>query len=216
MIIVYGFVMLILAYLLCCFMESYILESPFKLKKKFSKTDIMPSIFLILWIVVFSIGYYVQLMDIFTYVKYSILVIFVIVIAFIDLRTYTIPLILIYILIGLRVFLIMIEILLYNSMIMDIIQLYGYGVLFALVISFIVYYISKKGLGEGDIMLISIIGSYIGLYNIMAVYFLSSIVMLVIALFLILIKKNKMNDVFPMVPAIAISLVLNTLIIYFL
>lgn len=216
MIIVYGFVMLILAYLLCCFMESYILESPFKLKKKFSKTDIMPSIFLILWIVVFSIGYYVQLMDIFTYVKYSILVIFVIVIAFIDLRTYTIPLILIYILIGLRVFLIMIEILLYNSMIMDIIQLYGYGVLFALAISFIVYYISKKGLGEGDIMLISIIGSYIGLYNIMAVYFLSSIVMLVIALFLILIKKNKMNDVFPMVPAIAISLVLNTLIIYFL
>lgn len=216
MIIVYGFVMLILAYLLCCFMESYILESPFKLKKKFSKTDIMPSIFLILWIVVFSIGYYVQLMDIFTYVKYSILVIFVIVIAFIDLRTYTIPLILIYILIGLRVFLIMIEILLYNSMIMDILQLYGYGVLFALAISFIVYYISKKGLGEGDIMLISIIGSYIGLYNIMAVYFLSSIVMLVIALFLILIKKNKMNDVFPMVPAIAISLVLNTLIIYFL
>lgn len=216
MIIVYGFVMLILAYLLCCFMESYILESPFKLKKKFSKTDIMPSIFLILWIVVFSIGYYVHLMDIFTYVKYSILVIFVIVIAFIDLRTYTIPLILIYILIGLRVFLIMIEILLYNSMIMDILQLYGYGVLFALAISFIVYYISKKGLGEGDIMLISIIGSYIGLYNIMAVYFLSSIVMLVIAVFLILIKKNKMNDVFPMVPAIAISLVLNTLIIYFL
>ncbi len=216
MIVIYGLVMLVMAYLLYCFMDSYINESPFQFIVKFDLLKIVLSVLILLWICIFSIGLHNSIFDTFTYFKYSIVVVFVLVIAFIDAKTYTIPLVLLYVLIGLRIILILFEILLNSSMIMDIFQLYGFGILFALGISGIVYFISKKGLGEGDIILITIIASYVGLYNIMAIYFLSSVLMLIIALFLVIIKKNKMKDVFPMVPAIAIALIVNTLIIYFL
>lgn len=207
---------LMASFILLCYSKSYIKNEKFSFKLNFSKSDTLYIIFNIMWILLFSYAAFTNKIDSFTYFKYNVLVVFLISIGIMDYRTYTIPMLLLYWLFGIRVFTLIFEIILYKGLVIEILQLYGFGFLFTLIVSFIVYFVSKKGIGEGDIILISIIGLYTGLANVMVIYLLSSIIVLFIALVLVVFKKKSTKDIFPMVPALAIATIINTLITYLL
>jgi leader peptidase (prepilin peptidase)/N-methyltransferase len=70
---------------------------------------------------------------------------------------------------------------------------------------FLVAVMSKGGMGGGDIKLISMLGAFLGWFNILLTILISSFLGAVIGLALIIIKKKKRKDPIPFGPFIALG-----------
>lgn len=81
------------------------------------------------------------------------------------------------------------------------------GMLFLLV-----YLISRRGLGGGDVKLMTISGLYLGLNGVLPSILYGSILLEVVAVILILMKKIGRKDAIPLVPFLFVGMVLTLLV----
>lgn len=86
------------------------------------------------------------------------------------------------------------------------------GLGFTGIILVVVYLISRRSIGFGDVKLISCIGFYLGVYLVFAGLFLSSVFSAVYGGIAILRKKITMKDTFPMGPFLAAGMILTLLL----
>lgn len=70
----------------------------------------------------------------------------------------------------------------------------------ALVIFLTVYYVSKKGLGGGDVKFMAVAGLYLGLGGVMPAMLVGTMLACVVGLLLVALKKLKKTDPIPLAP----------------
>ena len=75
-----------------------------------------------------------------------------------------------------------------------------------------IYYISRKGVGGGDVKLIAVMGLHMTLAKLMPMLFLSSLITALVSIALLLTKRATMKTAIPLVP----FLYLGTLITIFM
>lgn len=214
MMILMIFVFIVLLHFLTIFEESYINDVKLQFLKKYTKSDfwfILISITTLVWISVF---YYYSKMDFFTAFKYLILIVVLVKLAQIDFKTYTVPLNLLIYLGACRLILLVIEIVLYIDSVSTILLTYGFGIIISLVISLATYFTTKKGIGEGDIILLAIIASFTGMFNILNIYVYTVVMSALIAIYCLVFKKKTIKQSIPMIPSIMLGVVINTIIVY--
>lgn len=147
-------------------------------------------------------------------IRYFILMFAVILIALIDRRAYIIPNKILILLLGIRGILLMIECVLNLS--------FGYlktivlspltGFLFGGGIFFVCYILTRKAIGEGDIKLFAVIGSYVGAGVLFPLLLITVFFSAVYSITMVLIRKMKMTDYLPFAPFAAIGTILTLLI----
>jgi prepilin signal peptidase PulO-like enzyme (type II secretory pathway) len=64
----------------------------------------------------------------------------------------------------------------------------------------LVYLVSRKGIGGGDVKLMAVTGLYLGLYGIVPAIFCGSMLAAITGLVLIVLKKIKRKDTIPLAP----------------
>lgn len=75
----------------------------------------------------------------------------------------------------------------------------------------LVYFISRKGLGGGDVKLMAVMSLYFGLSNIMSVMLIGSVIAALTGLAMILLKKIGPKDSIPLVPFLFVGMVITVL-----
>ncbi len=73
----------------------------------------------------------------------------------------------------------------------------------------LVYFVSRKGLGGGDVKLMTVMGLYFGLSNIMTVMLIGSVAAALVGLILIAFKKIGPKDSIPLVPFLYAGMVVT-------
>ena len=76
----------------------------------------------------------------------------------------------------------------------------------------LVYFISRKGLGGGDVKFMAAAGLYLGFYSVIPAMFIGSILSALAALILLLLKKIKRKDTIPLTPFLSIGMVVAVLL----
>ena len=92
-------------------------------------------------------------------------------------------------------------------MISDLIGFVMGGLLFL-----IVYLVSRKGLGGGDVKLMAASGLYLGFRNVLPAMLYGSVLSSVFAIVLILAKKIGRKDAIPLVPFLYIGMLITVLL----
>lgn len=85
------------------------------------------------------------------------------------------------------------------------------GAIFAGVVFLTVYFVSRKGLGGGDVKLMTAFGLYLGLNSVVPAMLYGTLLAAVAGGVLILLKKVGPKDSIPMVPFLYIGVVLTVL-----
>lgn len=214
MIILLILLILLVVHLLNMYGKHYIGDTEFKLFDKYQILEWKYLVYSLLFVSICGYLYSVNKMDLFTSFKYMLLGVVLIKLAQIDLKTYSVPLLILIYLGITRIVLIAIEVLVYQNLIIEILSVYGIGILVALSISLVVYFASKKGIGEGDIILLSIVGGFVGFSNILTIYVLTVIIALFISIYYLVRKLKTKKESIPMIPCIMISVILNMLLVY--
>ncbi|MDR2589961.1 MAG: A24 family peptidase [Oscillospiraceae bacterium] len=80
-------------------------------------------------------------------------------------------------------------------------------------VSLLVYIISKKGLGGGDVKFLAVAGLYLGIYGILPAMLIGSILAGLTGIGLILIKKIKKKDSIPLAPFLCIGIIATVVIL---
>ena len=88
----------------------------------------------------------------------------------------------------------------------------GLGLLSGGGLFLLVYLISRKGLGGGDVKFMAAAGLYLGLYGVIPAMFLGSILAAMFVLILLLLKKIKRKDTIPLTPFLSIGMVIAVLL----
>ena len=83
------------------------------------------------------------------------------------------------------------------------------GAISAGVLFLLVYFVSRKGLGGGDVKLMTVMGLYFGLSNIMTVMLIGSVAAALAGLILISMKKIGLKDSIPLVPFLYVGMVVT-------
>ena len=91
-----------------------------------------------------------------------------------------------------------------NTLLSSVIGFVITGVLFMLV-----YFVSRKGLGGGDVKFMSVAGLYLGFQNVLPAILYSAVLMTVVGLVLILTKKMGRRDAVPFAPFLYIGILLT-------
>lgn len=86
------------------------------------------------------------------------------------------------------------------------------GALVGGVVFLVVYVVSRKGLGGGDVKLMAISGLYLGIDGVLPAMLYGSVLSAVTAGVLVLLKKIGRKDAIPLVPFLYIGMVLTMLI----
>lgn len=76
----------------------------------------------------------------------------------------------------------------------------GVGLLIAGVVLLVVYFVSRRGLGGGDVKLMSVAGLYLGYDGALSALLYGSVLSAVTAVTLILMKKMTAKDTIPLIP----------------
>ncbi|MCM1161039.1 MAG: A24 family peptidase [Roseburia sp.] len=141
-------------------------------------------------------------------VRYLILIYGMLLIAHIDYKNHIIPNQLLLCLLGIRFVLLIIELISYSNAVIELLSSAFGGMFIGFFIFLIAYYISKKGIGMGDVKLIAVIGFYTGasvLYGIMIISLLCCVVYSVVQL---IRRKLTTKDFVAFGPFVAIGTVL--------
>ena len=144
-------------------------------------------------------------MDVNTIIRLFLLLVFCVITSVIDIKTKIIPNKLIIIMLISWV-IIMLPMFIIDPM--SAISLIRDGVLGAALgggMFLLVYLISKKGLGGGDVKFMAVSGLYLGFYLVVPAIFYSSILAALFALILIVKKKITRKDTLPLAPFICIG-----------
>lgn len=73
----------------------------------------------------------------------------------------------------------------------------------------LVYFISKGGVGMGDVKLLGTVGSYVGISSIMPVAFLTVLVSAFYSIALLLLKKISLKEEIPFAPFVLAGTILT-------
>ncbi len=136
-------------------------------------------------------------------IRYEFLIYSVLIVAYIDRLWKTIPNRILIVMGVIRIVILLAEILLYRDNWIDILSFTFGGLIIGFTLFIIIYYISRKGIGMGDVKLLSIEGAYVGaavLYAVVIVTLLCTVLYSVIQL---VRKKINMKDQIPFGPFIA-------------
>lgn len=79
------------------------------------------------------------------------------------------------------------------------------GAVFCLIVLILFSFLSKGGIGMGDIKLLSGLGFLLGFYSIIYILVLSCMASFILSVILLITGKKKMKDAIPMAPAILIG-----------
>lgn len=82
------------------------------------------------------------------------------------------------------------------------------GAIVVSVIMLLTYFLTRGGIGAGDIKLMTIIGLYVGFFHVVAVLFWICSVLIILSIGLLVLKKVTLKTVLPMGPFIAIGTIL--------
>lgn len=88
----------------------------------------------------------------------------------------------------------------------------GVGFLAGGLVFLVVYMVSRKGLGGGDVKLMAVSGLYLGLDGVMPVMLIGSVLAAVMGIVLILSKKIGRQDAIPLVPFLYVGMLLTVFI----
>lgn len=86
------------------------------------------------------------------------------------------------------------------------------GFVIAGVVLLVVYFVSRKGLGGGDVKLMSVAGLYLGYNGALSALLYGSVLSAVTALALILTKKMTAKDAIPLVPFLYVGILVTEFI----
>lgn len=142
------------------------------------------------------------------FLKYLILMYGVLIIAYIDSQTHLIPN---FILVGLffiRMVLLAVELVIYPTARMELLANAFGGLVIGFLIFIIAYFISRKGIGMGDVKLVAVIGFYTGTAVLYAIMILSLVCCVVYSLVQLARRKLTTKDYLPFGPFVAIGTVL--------
>lgn len=141
-------------------------------------------------------------------IRYLVLIYGMMLIAYVDHEDRIIPNRILLCLSGIRFVLLVIEMVLYSNAIMELLSSALGGMFIGFIIFLIAYYISRKGIGMGDVKLIAVIGFYTGtsvLYGIMIISLFCCVAFSVVQL---IRKKLTTKDFVAFGPFVAIGTVL--------
>ena len=88
----------------------------------------------------------------------------------------------------------------------------GLGFLLGGGLFILVYLISRKGLGGGDVKFMAAAGLYLGFYGVIPAMFLGSILAALTVLVLLLLKRIKRKDTIPLTPFLSIGMIVAVLL----
>ena len=76
----------------------------------------------------------------------------------------------------------------------------------------LVYLISRKGLGGGDVKFMAAAGLYLGFYSVVPAMFLGSALAALTVLILLLLKRIKRKDTIPLIPFLSVGMIVALLL----
>jgi len=126
------------------------------------------------------------------------------VIAIIDFNTQLIPDILIIVLVILAI-IYRIALIVAGGIILPVVKDGFFGLLLGGGVFFLIYFLSRGGMGEGDILLIAALGLLVGLKNTLLLMFMSFVTGAAISVFLLAFKIKSRKDAIPFGPFIVLS-----------
>ena len=88
----------------------------------------------------------------------------------------------------------------------------GLGFLLGGGLLLLVYVISRKGLGGGDVKFMAAAGLYLGFYSVIPAMFFGSVLAALTVLTLLLLKKMKRKDTIPLTPFLSIGMIVAVLL----
>ena len=136
----------------------------------------------------------------FTMLRYEVLIVFAYITALCDLKTRTIPNSLILIMLIAWVLIMVPKIIIDTDAAVPILKDSLYGLFIAGGMFILVYIISRKGLGGGDVKFMAASGLYLGLGGIFTATFCGTVLAGLAGLALILLKKIGRKDAIPLAP----------------
>ena len=89
------------------------------------------------------------------------------------------------------------------------------GFVCAAVLMTICKLVMKDGLGAGDVKLISALGFFLGINRFIPFMVITSLVAVIVAAAMVILKKMKKNDSLPFAPLVLVGYILNMIFLYF-
>ncbi|MDO4779118.1 MAG: prepilin peptidase [Tissierellia bacterium] len=181
-------------------------------KIKFDRGFLVRGIISIVLGVALITFYHLGKMDLSTVLKYIILFITLVYISYTDIKSFIIPNIFLILLLFFRIPSLVIDF--FNYEILQVLKFYLLGGLTGFGILLLVYLVTRKGLGEGDVKLYSVIGLYVGLHAVIPILAVSSVLTAAFGLLIIMLKKANLKTVIPLGPFLAMGTIFTTLMVY--
>lgn len=132
--------------------------------------------------------------------KHSAVALFLLSVMIIDWKTTLIPNKLVIALLGIGTLLLAIEFILYRSTALQALLLSTVGLLFCLVLFYLLSRLTKNGISMGDVKLIAAMGWVLGISTTLFVVLIAMLLCTIVAIFLLLGKKKNKNDRVPFGP----------------
>lgn len=138
-------------------------------------------------------------------IRYLILLFGVLILAYIDSKSQIIPNKILIIMFAIRCLLLIVELILYRYAAIELLSSAFGGLVIGFVVFILAYYVSKKGMGMGDVKLISVIGFYTGTAVLYAIIVFSLIACIVYSLVQMARKKVTAKSFVAFGPFVAIG-----------
>lgn len=142
-------------------------------------------------------------------VRYLVLLAATFVIAWIDRHERRIPNRILLILLGIRAVLLVGEWTLVPSMGLSLLISSLMGMLIGGGLFLLVYFISRGGVGMGDVKLFAVIGTYMGTGSIMALVFMTALAAALYSIIMLILKKIKLKEEIPFAPFVLVGTILT-------
>lgn len=142
-------------------------------------------------------------------VRYLVLLAATFVIAWIDRHERRIPNRILLILLGIRAVLLVGEWTLVPSMGLSLLISSLMGMLIGGGLFLLAYFISRGGVGMGDVKLFAVIGTYMGTGSIMALVFMTALVAALYSIIMLILKKIKLKEEIPFAPFVLVGTILT-------
>lgn len=142
-------------------------------------------------------------------VRYLVLLAATFVIAWIDRHERRIPNRILLILLGIRAVLLVGEWTLVPSMGLSLLISSLMGMLIGGGLFLLAYFISRGGVGMGDVKLFAVIGTYMGTGSIMALVFMTALAAALYSIIMLILKKIKLKEEIPFAPFVLVGTILT-------
>lgn len=140
--------------------------------------------------------------------KYLVLIYGMLLISYVDHQSHIIPNKILLVLFGIRWALLLVEMILYPTAIVELLSSALGGMIIGFIIFILAYFISKKGIGLGDVKLVAVIGFYTGTSVLYAIMILSLFSCVVYSIVQLIRKKITTKSFVAFGPFVAIGTIL--------